>query len=88
MGPSVKFVLVIIDAFSTKKMGVNFFPEKKDLTRGGSEGGKRPNFSPFFNPSLKGSVLMSTTFLLRASCSRGLSEIIFHFKKGRHLREA
>ena len=29
MGPSVKFVLAIIDAFSKKKMGVNFFHRKK-----------------------------------------------------------
>ena len=28
MGPSVKFVSAIIDAFSNKKMGVNFFTEK------------------------------------------------------------
>jgi hypothetical protein len=55
MGPNVKFVSAITDAFSNKKMGVNFFRKKK--TKPGGEGvrgrfGKRPNFSPFFNPSL------------------------------------
>ena len=34
MGPSVKFVLAIIDSISKKKMGVNFFA-KLD-TKGGS----------------------------------------------------
>ena len=29
MGPSVKFVSAIIHAFSNKKMGVNFFHQKK-----------------------------------------------------------
>ena len=29
LGPSVKFVSVIIDAFSNKKMGVKFFHRKK-----------------------------------------------------------
>ena len=29
MGPSIKFVLAIVDAFSNKKMGVNFFHRKK-----------------------------------------------------------
>ena len=28
MGPSVKFVLAIIDSFSKKKMGINFFSRK------------------------------------------------------------
>ena len=40
MGPNVKFVSAITDAFSNKKMGVNFFPEKRPNTGGGgSEGG-------------------------------------------------
>ena len=37
MGPSVKFVSAIIDAFSNKKMGVNFFHRKK--TKPGRGGG-------------------------------------------------
>ena len=39
MGPSVKFVLPIIDAFPNKKMGVIFGVAKKDTTGGG--GGPR-----------------------------------------------
>ena len=35
MGPSVKFVLPIIDAFPNKKMGVIFGVAKKDTTGGG-----------------------------------------------------
>ena len=31
MGPSVKFVLAIIDSISKKKMGVNFFIRKKTI---------------------------------------------------------
>ena len=38
MGPSVKFVLAIIDSISPKKMGVNFFSAKLD-TKGGRGGG-------------------------------------------------
>ena len=38
MGPNVKFVSAITDAFSNKKMGVNFFPEKRP-NQGGSQGG-------------------------------------------------
>ena len=38
MGPSVKFILAIIDSISKKKMGVNFFSEKLDTKGGGSEG--------------------------------------------------
>ena len=38
MGPSVKFVSAIKDAFFNKKMGVNFFLGKKTKP-GGSEGG-------------------------------------------------
>ena len=39
MGPSVKFVLAIIDSISKKKMGVNFFSAKLDTKGGeGSEG--------------------------------------------------
>ena len=37
MGPNVKFVSAITDAFSNKKMGVNFF-RKKDQTWGGGGG--------------------------------------------------
>ena len=37
MGPSVKFVLAIIDSISKKKMGVDFFPAKLD-TKGGGGG--------------------------------------------------
>ena len=35
MGPNAKFVSAITDAFSDKKMGVNFFPEKKPNPGGG-----------------------------------------------------
>ena len=35
MGPSVKFVLTIIDAFPSQKNGGNFFVGKKDKPRGG-----------------------------------------------------
>ena len=38
MGPSVKFVLPIIDAFPDKKMGVIFGVAKKDATGGGGGG--------------------------------------------------
>ena len=37
MGPSVKFILAIIDSISPKKMGVNFFLAKLD-TKGGGRG--------------------------------------------------
>ena len=40
MGPSVKFVLAIIDSISKKKMGVNFFSRKI-----GHEGGGGPRAS-------------------------------------------
>ena len=39
MGPNVKFVSAITDAFSNKKTGVNFFPKKRPNPGGGSEGG-------------------------------------------------
>ena len=39
MGPSVKFVLAIIDSISQKKMGVNFFIRKKTIRGGGPRGG-------------------------------------------------
>ena len=47
MGPSVKFVLAIIDSISKKKMGVNFFPTKLDTKGGGHSGlnwGVRPSY--------------------------------------------
>ena len=58
MGPNVKFVSAITDAFSNKKNGGQFFSCKKDQTRGGgSEGGlvKDHTFAAFFflHPSLK-----------------------------------
>ena len=40
MGPSVKFILPIIDAFPDKKMGVIFGAAKKDTTGGGGGGGR------------------------------------------------
>ena len=54
MGPSIKFVSAIKDTIFNKKMGVNFFSGKKPNPGGGGRGrfGKRPQFSPFFNPSL------------------------------------
>ena len=50
MGPNVKFVSAITDAFSNKKMGVNFFLEKRPNPGGGSEGGlvKDHTFAAFF----------------------------------------
>ena len=58
MGPSVKFVLPIIDAFPDKKMGVIFGVAKKDTTGGGGPGGVAffgRNFSrlSFLNTSLR-----------------------------------
>ena len=49
MGPSVKFVSAIVDAFSNKKNGGHFFSPKK-TNPGGSEGGlaKDQTFSGFF----------------------------------------
>ena len=38
MGPSVKFVLTIIDVFSNKKWGSIGFPEEKTIRGGGSKG--------------------------------------------------
>ena len=35
MGPNVKFVSAITDAFSNKKNGGQFFSGKKDQTKGG-----------------------------------------------------
>ena len=57
MGPNVKFVSAITDAFSNKKMGVNFFPQKRPNRGegGGSEGClvKDHTFAAFFlTPSL------------------------------------
>ena len=53
MGPNVKFVSAITDAFSNKKMGVNFFWKKTKPGGGGggSEGGlvKDHTFPPFFD---------------------------------------
>ena len=58
MGPNVKFVSAITDAFSNKKMGVNFFLQKRpNRGGGGSEGGlvKDHTFAAFFfvHPSLR-----------------------------------
>ena len=39
MGPSVKFVLLIIDAFPDKKNGGNFLCGKKGHNGGGGPGG-------------------------------------------------
>ena len=44
MGPSVKFVLTIIDAFPNQKNGDNFFVAKKDNPVG--RGVFRTNFFP------------------------------------------
>ena len=56
MGPSVKFVLAIIDSISKKKMGVNFFSRKIGHEGGGVRGlrvCRRKNYlSSFFNISL------------------------------------
>ena len=56
MGPNVKFVSAITDAFSNKKNGGQFFSAKKTKPGGGVQGrfGKRPYFCRiFFTPSLK-----------------------------------
>ena len=56
MGPNVKFVSAITDAFSNKKMGVNFFRKKDQPEGGGGSGGglvKDHTFPVFFfKPSL------------------------------------
>ena len=74
MGPNVKFVSAITDAFSNKKNGGQFFSPKKDQTGGGgggSEGGlaKDHTFSGFFFrlPSLRSKlkkVLLKKALLL------------------------
>ena len=50
MGPSVKFVSAIKDAFFNKKNGGQFFSREKDHMGGGVRGGfgKRPYFSQDF----------------------------------------
>ena len=50
MGPNVKFVSAITDAFSNKKNGGQFFSTKKTKPEGGSEGGlvKDHTFAAFF----------------------------------------
>ena len=54
MGPSIKFVLAIVDAFSNKKIGGQFFSPKKDQTGGGVRGGlaKDHTFAGFFSDIL------------------------------------
>ena len=56
MGPSVKFVLPIIDAFPNKKNGGNFWCGKKGHNGGGSEGvaffGRNFSRLSFLNTSL------------------------------------
>ena len=55
MGPSVKFILVIVDAFFIKKMRVNFFHRKKTKPgEGGSEEGLADDhtFPIFFSGNL------------------------------------
>ena len=61
MGPSVKFVLAIIDSISKKKMGVNFFSRKIGHEGGGGVGvrglrvcGRKKSRSSFLNISLRG----------------------------------
>ena len=51
MGPNVKFVSAITDAFSNKKNGGQFFSGKKTKPGGGSEGGlvKDHTFPLFFD---------------------------------------
>ena len=57
MGPSVKFVLAIIDSISKKKMGVNFFSRKIGHEGGGGVRGlrvcgRKKSRSSFLNISL------------------------------------
>ena len=52
MGPNVKFVSAITDAFSKKKWGSIFSGKKTKPVGVRGRFGKKTNFSPFFNPSL------------------------------------
>jgi len=47
MGPSVKFVLPIIDAYPDQKNGDNFLCGKKGQTGGGAQCLEASTFSPF-----------------------------------------
>ena len=52
MGPSVKFVLAIVDAFSNKINGGQFFSLNQNQTGGGSEEGlAKDHFFPIFFPA-------------------------------------
>jgi len=63
MGPNVKFVSAIRDAFSNKKNGGQFFSVKKTKPGGGgwSEGGlvKDHTFPLFLTPSLISLIVVS-----------------------------
>ena len=59
MGPSVKFVLPIIDAFPDKIMGVIFCVAKKD-----AKGGGCPRAFYFFDAILSFLNISSTQFLV------------------------
>ena len=67
MGPSVKFVLAIIDSISKKKMGVNFVFAKLDPKGGGSEGfvsvDEKKSRSSFLNISLSWTSKQSSKFI-------------------------
>ena len=70
MGPSVKFVSAIKDAFFNKKNGGQFFSRKKDQTEGGGAGGglvKDHTFPEIFFGTLPLS-LFSHIGLFRNSC--------------------
>ena len=64
MGPNIKFVSAITDAFSNKKMGVNFFRKKDQTGGGGSEGGlvKDHTFPAFFFCTLPLYILILEAF--------------------------
>ena len=61
MGPSVKFVLIIIEAFPNQKMGVIFCVGKKDKPRGGLSLGRTFSRLSFLNTSL---IFTRTTLLV------------------------
>ena len=61
MGPSVKFVLPIIDAFPDKKMGVIFCVAKKDTKGGGCLRGFYFSRLSFLNISLSAHTPNSST---------------------------
>ena len=74
MGPNVKFVSTIIDAYSNKKMGVNFFHQTETKPGGGLK--KDQTFSGFFfSATFPKLVLIANTF-----CKVELAQTISKFE--------